>query len=214
VSKALPERKWLYLGRKVIPSEIARPIKLVKAQKKPVSKGFKALDTYGVGEGNDGSTESRANVIAKSMEDDISASQVKLYAIWQTNNWSPKPVGPNDSIPTNIHNNIEKELINPGLVHLDEPHMAKVAKKLGIPYAPCLLGFDGYSGNRVPVIRGIVVHTHNADLLREAHVEVLSSELEKSNLKRQKNIYSRWRKLIKGMLTKTRLEEDYPDNLT
>ena len=77
------------------------------------------------------------------------------------------------------------------------------------PYAPCLLGFEGHGGNRAPNIRGIVVHVHNEDLLREASVEVQSKNIEDENEKRRREIYTRWKKLLVGVLTKDRLEREY-----
>jgi len=84
-----------------------------------------------------------------------------------------------------------------------------VAKKLSIPYAPCLLGFEGHGGNRTPTIRGIVVHEHNAELLREAFTEYASSALEQEFEQRHASIYLKWKRLIVGILTKARLEEEY-----
>lgn len=77
------------------------------------------------------------------------------------------------------------------------------------PYAPCLLGFEGHGGNRTPTIRGIVVHAHNADLLREASVEVVSKSIEDENQSRRRKIFLRWKKLLEGVLTKDRLEREY-----
>jgi hypothetical protein len=77
------------------------------------------------------------------------------------------------------------------------------------PYAPCLLGFEGHAGNRTPTIRGIVVHQHNEELLREAHVEMASLFLEESHEKHQYEVYKRWKRLLVGVLTKARLERAY-----
>lgn len=79
------------------------------------------------------------------------------------------------------------------------------------PYAPCLLGFEGHNGNRTPNIRGIVVHNHNAELLREASVEVVSRNVEQEHEKRRKAVYSRWKRLLVGILTQDRLEREYGD---
>jgi hypothetical protein len=77
------------------------------------------------------------------------------------------------------------------------------------PYAPCLLGFEGRGGNRTPTIRGIVVHEHNAELLREAHMEMASQMLEQSHENRQHDVYKKWNRLLVGVLTKDRLERAY-----
>ena len=171
VHTAVTAKKWMYRGRKVKDDELNKPIKRVKARKKPTPKGFQALRSYGVGAGNDGSEEARQRDIAKgSGQEGENDGMQNLYAIWQTLPWSPIPVGPNDAIPTNEYKNVELKLLNPGLVHLDEVGASKVAKKLGIPYAPCLLGFEGHGGNRTPSIRGIVVHEHNIDFApRSSH---------------------------------------------
>jgi len=76
-------------------------------------------------------------------------------------------------------------------------------------YAPCLLGFEGRRGNRTPNIRGIVVHEHNADLLREASVEVHNKALEDENESRRRATHENWTKLIFAALTKDRLEREY-----
>ena len=55
-----------------------------------------------------------------------------LFRCWQTEPWSPKYVGPDDIIPVNDFQNVELALLNPGLVHIDQPRVAQVAKKLGL----------------------------------------------------------------------------------
>lgn len=77
------------------------------------------------------------------------------------------------------------------------------------PYAPCLLGFEGHGGNRTPTIRGIVIHQHNQELLREAHATVAHVELEESHENHQKAILKKWERLLVGVLTKDRLEKAY-----
>ena len=199
-----------FCGRQVRQSELSKPIKQVKARKKPASKNFKALKSYGVGESNDGSAERRLQDIqdaSQPLEDGMD----RLYAEWQTDPWSPPPVAPTDPIPVNDYKNVELELLNPGLVHIEYRGIAKVAKKLGIPYAPCMLGFEGQGGNRVPTVRGIVVHAHNEMLLREAGAEVTSHALEQENTNRRRLVLKRWKKLLVGLLTKDRLEREYGD---
>jgi xeroderma pigmentosum group C-complementing protein len=167
ISTAYTQKKWLYQNRKVRERELVHPAKIIKSRKKPAKKGFQALQSYGT------STEDQVETL-KDFATDENDGNDNLYGIWQTDDWSPDVVGPNDPIPVNEFKNIELALINPGLEHIELRNIAKVAKKLNIPYAPCLLGFEGHGGNRTPTIRGIVVHEHNAELLREAHVEWVS----------------------------------------
>jgi Rad4 beta-hairpin domain 3/Rad4 beta-hairpin domain 1/Rad4 transglutaminase-like domain len=209
VETALPARRWLYLGFKVKETELSTPILRVKKRTtKGDSKSFKALKSYGVGQSNDGSEETRGKIIdeaSKALPDGME----NLYASWQTEPWTPRLVGPNDPIPANEYNNIELALLNPGLVHIDERHVAKVAKKLGIPYAPCLLGFEGNGGNRTPTIRGIVVHQHNEEILREANEEMAGHFLQEEHENRQRAILLCWKRLMVGVLTKKRLDQAY-----
>jgi len=213
VEQALPAKKWLYRGRKVRVSEMARPIKRVKARKKPASEGFKALKSYGVGESNDGGEEFQKKQLVDG-EAPLEDGKENIYASWQTDAWSPPPVSPNDPIPVNEHNNVELELLNPGLVHLQLQRIAKLAKKLGIPYAPCLLGFEGHGGNRTPTIRGIVVHAHNEVLLGEAHAEMTTHLLEEEHENHEKAMWKKWRRLLDGVLIRDRLEKEYGDQGT
>lgn len=201
ISVALTAKKWLYEGRKVKENELSKPAKKVKARKRSAPKTFRALTSYGV------SDTSEQKVDDESYVDDDGMDWI--YGRWQTEKWGPEPVGPDDEIPVNEYKNVELALINPGLVHLEVRGMAKVAKKLAIPYAPCLLGFEGHGGNRTPTIRGIVVHQHNADLLRCAYTEWESQAVEQEHDQRRKAIYGRWKRLIVGMLTKERLDRQY-----
>jgi Rad4 beta-hairpin domain 1/Rad4 beta-hairpin domain 3 len=208
VSVARPARKWLYHGRRVREAEMDKPVQRVKARQKSLPKSFKALKSYGVGATNDGSEEARDEIIAqanKPLEDDME----RLYAVWQTDAWSPAYVGPNDEIPVNEYKNVELELLNPGLVHVEERGVALTAKTLGIAYAPCLLGFEGRHGNRTPTIRGIVVHAHNEALLRDAHAAVMLQQEQDEEEDRRSAALQRWRRLMLGLLNKARIDREY-----
>uniref|UniRef100_A0A7S0GG90 Rad4 beta-hairpin domain-containing protein n=1 Tax=Proboscia inermis TaxID=420281 RepID=A0A7S0GG90_9STRA len=207
ISIAREQHKWLYVGRKVRDNELSNPVKLLKkVERKAKETGeFKALKTYGA--------TSNAAVQDSCNIQDRNDGMLRLYGIWQTNVWKPNPVLPHDPIPVNQYRNIEKALINPGLVHLEYHRISIVAKKLGIPYAPCLLGFDFKAGDTKPKIKGIVVHEHNAILLREAHAEWNDHALEQEEHKRKSEIYKGWRRLVIGLRTKQRLEKEYGGGL-
>ena len=61
----------------------------------------------------------------------------------------------------------------------------------------------------MPTIRGIVVHVHNEQLVREAGAEMKSYLREQEATNRRKLVYGRWKKLLTGLLTKDRLEREY-----
>ena len=217
VSPALSAKKWLYEGQKVRENELAYPVKTIaKKRENQRPKLFKALATYGF-KNKCASQDSFEEAGSDDQEQCSSLAalatdgKVPLYGKWQTDTWCPRPIGQSDDIPRNEYGNVEKSLINPGLVHLEEPRISFIAKRLGIPYAPCLIGFEGHHGNRSPTVRGIVVHQHNVELLREAYAEFESHSIETELDKRQKMIYWRWKKLIVGIRTKARLERDYKD---
>ena len=133
VSEALTEKKWLYTGRKVRKNELKNPIKRVK--KRAVGGNgrgsFKALRSYGFGKDNDGSNDSRQRQLDLASKP-LCDGMENLYAVWQTDPWSPPRVGPGDKIPVNEYKHFERELLNPGLAHVDIPFIAKVAKQLGM----------------------------------------------------------------------------------
>ena len=197
-STALTAKKWLYDGRKVNQGESSKPAKIVKARKKPVPKGFQALESYGA------ATSDQADGLNLHDKDEDEGKS-KLYGVWQTKKWSSPRVGPNDRIPVNEFRNVELALLNPGLIHLE-------LRRLGVPYAPYLLGFEGRGGNRTPTIRGLVVYKHNVDLLHEAHLEFEIQAVENEYKERQRVIYGRWKRLIVGMMTKDRLEREYAND--
>lgn len=203
VTTALTAKKWLYKHRKVRETELSNPIKIIEARKKPVKRGFQAIASYGT------STQDQSETLILNTKSENEVNDNLYYGIWQTDPWSPDYVGPDDTIPVNEFKNVELKLMNPGLVHIELRQIARVAKKLNIPYAPCLIGFEGYGGNSTPTIRGIVVHEHNAELLREAHVEWESQAVEEEYRERERIIYGKWKRLIKGIMEKRRLEKEY-----
>jgi hypothetical protein len=74
------------------------------------------------------------------------------------------------------------------------------------------LGFEGHGGNRTPTIRGIIVHQHNVELLREAFDGFDHYIKQQEAEAKQKRILLRWKNLIQGILLKDRLEREYGQN--
>ena len=205
VSKALRAKKWMYQGRKVREVEMDKPVKQIKARKKPAAKkGFQALTSYGVSEEAQDEMIASMNKNKKGGKEDDQKMD-NLYGIWQTDPWSPPYVGPNDTIPTNEYRNVELDLINPGLTHMNVSGLAPIARKLGIPYAPCMMGYEGSHVS----IRGIVVHDHNVALMQEASVEMESHTAEKERENKRKEIIKKWKRLVVGIMTKERLDREY-----
>ena len=88
------------------------------------------------------------------------APEVKLYGYWQTHPWVP-PVAQGGIVPKNERGNVEvpplvKELPG-GTVHLALPLVWQSCKKLGVDYAPALVGFEVQGGRMVPKLEGVVI---------------------------------------------------------
>jgi xeroderma pigmentosum group C-complementing protein len=66
-------------------------------------------------------------------------------------------------------------LIPVGVVHLEQPRMSLLAKKLGIDYAPAMLGFEVRKRHSIPNIKGIVVCEEFKDILVDAFNEAEKS---------------------------------------
>jgi xeroderma pigmentosum group C-complementing protein len=71
------------------------------------------------------------------------------------------------------------------------------------------LGFEGHGGNRTPTIRGIIVHQHNVELLKEAFVGFDNYSKQQEAEAQQKRILHRWKKLIQGALLQDRIQREY-----
>lgn len=94
-----------------------------------------------------------------------------LFAEWQTDALAPPPLGPGDAVPVNEYGNIElwtPAHLPPGAVHVRGGRPAQAAKKLGIRYAPAMLGFEGQGRSARPVVEGIVVHESAEEAVRDA----------------------------------------------
>jgi hypothetical protein len=176
IQVALSARKWPYKGFKVKASEEGDPIKRVKAREKPMPKGFKALTSYGVGKANDGSEDFRLKEVETASQP-LDDGMEDAHAPWQTDPWSPPPVAPDERIPMNEFRNVELELLNPGLVHIDEPRAALVAKQLGMHVPPLsphpVLSFGLESNSNPSCLLCNTVHVHLACLVLKAMVGIV-----------------------------------------
>jgi len=136
----------------------------------------------------------------------VGGEVLKLYGIWQTEAWKPEAVAAGEAIPANDFGNIEAKLINPGLVHLRRPGpLAKLCKKMGLPYVPCLVDFDPVTG--YPNISGIVVHSSSSDLVLDAFDEWKANEADKY----EAGICDKWRGLVGKLMIGERLKRDWGD---
>ncbi|XP_076334158.1 DNA repair protein complementing XP-C cells homolog isoform X2 [Tachypleus tridentatus] len=137
--------------------------------------------------------------------------QLEVFGKWQTEEYIP-PVARDGKVPRNEYGNIElfqPSMLPKGTVHLQLPALNRIAKKLGIDCAPALVGFDGHGGGVHPVFDGWVVCEEYSDTLQAAWEEEQENARRRAEEKREKRVYGNWKKLIKGILIRERLQAKY-----
>ncbi|CAM9115405.1 unnamed protein product [Discosporangium mesarthrocarpum] len=137
----------------------------------------------------------------------------KLYGKWQTDLWVPEAVI-DGKVPRNEHGNIEFFNHNPaflpaGTAHVQGDRIGLVATKLGIDYAPALVGFETKAGRQVPVLDGIIVCSEYSQVLQDAHAVWEQQNWERQVKARGLKVRKMWAKLVKGLLLGARLNEEY-----
>lgn len=66
----------------------------------------------------------------------------------------------------------------------------------------------------MPVIQGIIVPTESAELVMDAYREVTHHADQEALKKKRTEVLRRWRKLIKGVVLRSRLMEEYGEVMT
>ncbi|XP_044729023.1 DNA repair protein complementing XP-C cells homolog [Chrysoperla carnea] len=136
---------------------------------------------------------------------------LEIFGIWQTKDYEP-PVAENGVVPRNAYGNVElfKMCMLPiGTVHLQLPGLNKVAKKLKIDCAPAVVGFDYHSGSCHPTFDGFVVCEEFKDVLLEAWEQDQIETEKRAREKIEKRVYGNWRRIIKGLFIRERLQKRY-----
>jgi len=99
-----------------------------------------------------------------------------LFGEWQTEPYVP-PTMENGIIPTNSFGNVymyRPDMVPFGCAHLPFKGIKKVAKQLGITWAPALVGWEYRKGKSYPEINGIVVVAEHAELLHTVYFDEMS----------------------------------------
>ncbi|KAJ1650889.1 hypothetical protein IWQ61_008419 [Dispira simplex] len=133
-----------------------------------------------------------------------SSAKVGLYGIWQTELYQASAVV-DGQVPKNNFGYVDlfvASMLPPGSSHIPVPGTAIIAKRLGIDYAPAVIGFSFVYGKCKPQILGIVVPQES---------EVLILEIEKQEKERQVKLLGHWRRLIIGAGLRSRLIQTYGD---
>ncbi|XP_050068217.1 DNA repair protein complementing XP-C cells homolog [Anopheles maculipalpis] len=139
-----------------------------------------------------------------------------IFGYWQTDEYDP-PTAENGLVPRNEYGNVElftDKMLPKGTVHLKLPGLNKVCKRLQIDCAPALTGFDMAKMRVVPVYDGFVVCKEYAEQVVEEWYKEMEKEEEREQEKLEKRVYGNWKRLIKGLLVRRKLQNKYNfDNL-
>lgn len=197
--------QWLRLGREVKDAERETPAKWCKKTGgKQVNgggvSGAPAQDSDSDNDDNDGGVQLVNRDGARAM-----------FGVWQTSAFVPPPVV-NGVVPKNSYGNIEiwsvAHVPRRG-VHVQLLGIEKVAQELGVDFAPAVVGFEVQGDRNVPKFDGIVVAESNFELLADAHAHMQQRTIEKAIEKNQQLIVKRWERVVRRLLLRQRLEDDY-----
>ncbi|KAM3209364.1 hypothetical protein ACQJBY_063821 [Aegilops geniculata] len=153
---------------------------------------------------NSQSRESNSN------EDELQAT-MELYGKWQLEPLQ-LPGAVNGIVPKNERGQVDvwsEKCLPPGTVHLSKPRIFQVAKRLGIDYAPAMIGFDYRSGRCAPVYDGIVVCAEFKNAILEAYKEEEERRQAAERKQEEAQALSRWYQLLCSIVTRQRLKESY-----
>ncbi|XP_059615349.1 DNA repair protein complementing XP-C cells homolog [Phlebotomus argentipes] len=134
-----------------------------------------------------------------------------IFGVWQTDPFVP-PVAKDGIVPRNEYGNVElfKACMLPkNTVHLQLPGINKICKRLSIDCAPAIVGFDFHNGWCHPTLDGFVICKEFEDTVLDAWNQEQDEAERKEDEKRDKRVYGNWRKLIKGLLIRVRLQAKY-----
>lgn len=183
--------RWKRLGREVKSKELDRPCKKIKKR---------------------GAPKVEENVGGIDIDDGGSQLMSGYYAEWQTVPWTPPPAA-DGKVPKNDRGNIEAPPfaaeLPKGTVHVQLPQIAKICKKIGIDFAPALIGFDIRGGRSVPRIEGVVICEEFEDILRDAYAEDMNHQAHLAKIQRLKDGEAAWKDLLKALLTHYRVKKSY-----
>ncbi|RCV31141.1 hypothetical protein SEVIR_6G159100v4 [Setaria viridis] len=152
-----------------------------------------------------------AQSVESSANEDALKPNLELYGEWQLEPLQ-LPHAVDGIVPKNERGQVDvwsEKCLPPGTVHLRLPRLFQVAKRLGIDYAPAMVGFDYRSGRCLPVFDGIVVCTEFKHAILEAYAEEEEKRRAEERKQEEAQALSRWYQLLCSIVTTQRLKESY-----
>lgn len=136
---------------------------------------------------------------------------MELYGKWQLEPLQ-LPHAVNGIVPKNERGQVDvwsEKCLPPGTVHLRLPRLVQVARRLGIDFAPAMVGFDYRSGRCLPVFEGIVVCAEFKNTILEAYAEEEEQRQADERKQEEAHALSRWYQLLCSIVTRQRLKDSY-----
>jgi xeroderma pigmentosum group C-complementing protein len=96
-----------------------------------------------------------------------------------------------------------------GAEYVDGTEAIKVAKSLNIEFAPAVTTFEYHGGRPCPKVTGIVVCKRHVQMIKDGMVEVIAHKEELADKRYKKEIYNRWNKIVRLVLSRQRLKVTY-----
>ncbi|KAH9315907.1 hypothetical protein KI387_024534 [Taxus chinensis] len=156
----------------------------------------------------------RSDAEATNLEEGCSEGRtVALFGRWQTEPLK-FPSAINGIVPKNERGQVDvwsEKCLPPGTVHLRMPRLVPIAKKLGIDFAPAMVGFEFRNGRSVPIFEGIVVCKEFRNTILQAYSEEEEIREIEEKKRNEHQAISRWNQLLRSIATRQRLRNDYQE---
>eukprot|EP00252_Welwitschia_mirabilis_P020330 TRINITY_DN4959_c0_g1_i1.p1 TRINITY_DN4959_c0_g1~~TRINITY_DN4959_c0_g1_i1.p1 ORF type:complete len:1028 (+),score=241.22 TRINITY_DN4959_c0_g1_i1:204-3287(+) len=144
-------------------------------------------------------------------EESSQGGNVNLFGKWQTEPLQLPPAH-GGIVPKNERGHVDvwsEKCLPPGTVHMRMQRLVPLVKKLGIDFAPAMVGFEVRNGRSVPMFDGIVVCEEFQSVILQAYSE---EEARRSTALKQRSenmAILRWSQLLRSIATRQRLQDTY-----
>jgi len=196
------EEKWLQLNRQIRAGEL--PVKAVEARQFARNKRARSVSTS--------KSASSASSSAAAAASASTGKVTELFGAWQTEPYDPPSWTENGGVPRNRFGNVY--LFFPSMcpklcTHLPFSGALKIARQLGVDAAPAQTGWEFHRGRSHPLLVGAVVHRAQAQLVEEAHQQLLQAEYLARLRERTVRMHTLWKRLSRQLRRWHRLRARY-----
>ncbi|KAL9241453.1 hypothetical protein vseg_015565 [Gypsophila vaccaria] len=140
---------------------------------------------------------------------------IALFGKWQTEPLC-LPHAVDGRVPKNERGQVDvwsEKCLPPGTIHLRLPRLVPIVQRLGIDFAPAMVGFEFRNGRSVPVYEGLVVCKEFRAAILEVYTEEERRREEEEKKRDERQALSRWYQLLSSMVTRQRLNDKYMNTM-